>query len=72
MHNSFMSLAGGHLNGVLVKSPGSYKALVLPSFARISILFGPFTEFITIAKTAPMFCMHKLTAISVTLTYNII
>ena len=23
MHNSFMSLAGGHLNGVLVKSPGS-------------------------------------------------
>ena len=23
MHNSFMSLSGGHLNGVLVKSPGS-------------------------------------------------
>ena len=22
MHNSFMSLSGGHLNGVLVKSPG--------------------------------------------------
>ena len=23
MHNNFISLAGGHLNGVLVKSPGS-------------------------------------------------
>ena len=24
MHNSFMSLSGGHLNGVLVKSPGHW------------------------------------------------
>ena len=50
----------------------------LPSInARISTLFKPFIEFITIAKTIPfsvvlrieVFCMHQLTAVSETLLY---
>ena len=37
MHNSFMSLSGGHLNGVLLKSPGSVyiEGIGTASFFRV-------------------------------------